>query len=85
MTQNLANSGVVCRYAGLLEATMSRHVPKVCPIESKELLDFCADSGYNCRLEPSGSLLMPPEYNVGMTDWERSLRLRWARCQQHSC
>ena len=63
---------------------MSRHVPKVCPIESKELLDFCADSGYNCRLEPSGSLLMPPEYNVGMTDWERSLRLRWARCQQSS-
>lgn len=55
---------------------MSRHVPKVGPIESEELLDFCADSGYNCRLEPSGTLLMPPEYNVGMTDWERSLRLR---------
>jgi hypothetical protein len=64
------------RYAGLLEAAMSRHVPKVGPIDSKELLDFCADSGYNCRLEPSGTLLMPPEYNVGMTDWERSLRLR---------
>ena len=66
----------VCRYAGLLEAAMSRHVPKVGPIDSKELLDFCADSGYNCRLEPSGTLLMPPEYNVGMTDWERSIRLR---------
>jgi hypothetical protein len=64
------------RYAGLLEAAMSRHVPKVGPIDSKELLDFCADSGYNCRLEPSGTLLMPPEYNVGMTDWERSIRLR---------
>jgi hypothetical protein len=63
------------RYSGLLEATMT-HVPKVSPIESKELLDFCADSGYNCRLEPRGSLLMPPDYNVGMTDWERSLRLR---------
>ena len=68
----------LCRYAGLLEAAMSRHVPKVGPIESEELLDFCADSGYNCRLEPSGTLLMPPEYNVGMTDWERSLRLRLA-------
>lgn len=64
------------RYAGLLEAAMSRHVPKVGPIDSKELLDFCSDSGYNCRLEPSGTLLMPPEYNVGMTDWERSIRLR---------
>ena len=55
---------------------MPRHMPKVGPIEPSELLDFCADSGYNCRLEPSGTLLMPPEYNVGMTDWERSLRLR---------
>ena len=66
-----------CRYAGLLEAAMPRHMPKVGPIEPNELLDFCADSGYNCRLEPSGTLLMPPEYNVGMTDWERSLRLRY--------
>lgn len=65
-----------CRYAGLLEAAMLCHVPEVSPIESKDLLDFCADSGYNCRLEPAGTLLIPPEYNVGMTDWERSLRLR---------
>lgn len=64
------------RYAGLLEAAMLCHIPEVSPIESKDLLDFCADSGYNCRLEPAGTLLIPPEYNVGMTDWERSLRLR---------
>jgi hypothetical protein len=63
------------RYAGLLEATMD-HVPSVCPIEPAELLDFCTDSGYSYRVEAQGSLLIPPDYYVGMTDWERSLRLR---------
>ena len=43
-TTDSLSSGHVCRYAGLLEAAMSRHVPKVGPIDSKELLDFCADS-----------------------------------------
>lgn len=63
------------RYSGLLEATMD-HVPSVCPIEPSELLDFCTDSGYSYRVEANGSLLIPPDYYVGMTDWERSLRLR---------
>ena len=65
------------RYAGLLEATMD-HVPSVCPIEPAELLDFCTDSGYSYRVEAQGSLLIPPDYYVGMTDWERSLRLRYS-------
>lgn len=52
------------------------HVPNVMPIEPRELLEFCCDAGYNCRLEPRGSWFTPPDYNVGMTDWERSLRLR---------
>ena len=56
------------------------YVPSVCPIEPRELLDFCADSGYHCRLEPRGSLLIPPDYNVGVTDWERSIHLRYACC-----
>ncbi len=64
-----------CRYCTLLQATMP-HVPNVMPIEPKELLEFCSDAGYNCRLEPRGSWFTPPDYNVGMTDWERSLRLR---------
>lgn len=63
------------RYAGLLEATME-HLPHVCPIEPRELLEFCLDSGYSCRLEADGSHLIPPNYNVGVTDWESSLRLR---------
>lgn len=65
------------RYASLLEATME-HMPHVCPIEPSELLDFCTESGYTYRLESQGSLLIPPDYNVGMTDWERSIRLRYA-------
>ena len=64
-----------CRYAGLLEATME-HVPSVCPIEPHELLEFCVNSGYKCRMEARGTLLIPPDYNVGLTDWERSVRLR---------
>lgn len=66
-----------CRYAALLEATME-HCPHVCSIPPAELMAFCSDSGYRCRLELEGSLLMPPEYNVHVTDWERSLRLRCA-------
>ncbi|KAF8061355.1 DTX44 [Scenedesmus sp. PABB004] len=63
------------RYAALLEATME-HCPHVCSIPPTELMAFCGDSGYRCRLELAGSLLMPPDYNVHVTDWERSLRLR---------
>lgn len=60
------------------------HVPHVSPINVQELLDFCEDSGYKCRLEPRGTLLLPPDYNIGMTDWERSLRLRCARADRMS-
>eukprot|EP00887_Chlorella_sp_A99_P002858 scaffold6.g2858.t1 len=63
------------RYACLLEATMD-HEPTVWPIEWGDLLEFCNSAGYRLRLEPGGSLLIPPDYNVGMTDWEKSLRLR---------
>ena len=66
---------LLCRYAGLLEASLE-HVPHVSPITVQELLDFCEDAGYKCRLEPRGTLLLPPDYNIGLTDWERSLRLR---------
>lgn len=69
------NEDDASRYSTLLEATMD-HEPTVWPIEWGELLDFCNTSGYRCRLEPAGSLLIPPDYNVGMTDWEKSLRLR---------
>ncbi|DBB14354.1 TPA: hypothetical protein ACH3X3_004655 [Trebouxia sp. C0006] len=63
------------RYASRLEATMER-APNVVPITPSELLEFCKESGYNCRLEQGGSMLSPPDFNVDITDWERSLRLR---------
>jgi len=66
------------RYAALLEAAMD-HIPMVCNIRPDELLDFCAESGYECRMEPRGSLLIPPNVNVTTTDWERSMRLRDGR------
>jgi hypothetical protein len=69
------NEDDALRYSTLLEATMD-HEPTVWPIEWGELLEFCNSAGYRCRLEPAGSLLIPPDYNVGMTDWEKSLRLK---------
>lgn len=63
------------RYSTLLEATMD-YVPTVFPIQYGELTEFCNDAGYRCRIEPRGSLLIPPDHNVGLTDWEKSLQLR---------
>jgi hypothetical protein len=50
--------------------------PTVIALEPRELLDFCKDSNYSYRLEADGSLLIPPDYYVAITDWERSIRLR---------
>lgn len=66
------------RYAGLLEASME-HSPTVIGLEPSELVDFCKDSNYSYRVEADGSLLIPPDYYVGITDWERSIRLREGR------
>ena len=52
------------------------HKATVCPIVWEELLEFCNSCNYRCRLEPRGSLLIPPEFNVSVTDWEKSNRLR---------
>ena len=66
-----------CRYATLLEASMA-HAPQVSSIKVPELLEFCADAGHRFRLEATGTLLIPPSFNVMVTDWERSIRLRSA-------
>ncbi len=55
---------------------MMEHAPMVCSIPPAELLSFCEEAGYCCSLEAAGSILIPPDCNVGITDWERSLRLR---------
>lgn len=66
------------RYCALVEATMERSLcPSVAGLPPPELDAFCRDQGYSCRLELAGSLLMPPETRVvGLTEWERALRLR---------
>jgi len=65
-------------HAALVEATMERSLcPSVAGLPPPELDAFCRDQGYSCRLELAGSLLMPPETRVvGLTEWERALRLR---------
>uniref|UniRef100_A0A061RLV0 Uncharacterized protein n=1 Tax=Tetraselmis sp. GSL018 TaxID=582737 RepID=A0A061RLV0_9CHLO len=65
------------RYAGLLEAVMVWK-PTVHSITPVELVEFVLDSGLDCRLQPRGSHIFPPDWNVpvGMTDWERKRRLR---------
>lgn len=54
------------------------HTPSVCTLPALELVRFCQDAGHKCRLEPQGSLLIPPDLSVGVTDWERAM---WLRCE----
>lgn len=68
------------RYATQLEASMD-HSPTVFPIDWSELVNFCYGAGYKCRTEARGTLLMPPDHNVGLTDWEKALHLRQGRFQ----
>ncbi|KAK9855786.1 hypothetical protein WJX84_005674 [Apatococcus fuscideae] len=63
------------RYATVL-AAQTRHVGKVCAMAPRELLAFCVDAGYNCRLEPQGTLLTPPEIEAPISEWERTVKLR---------
>jgi hypothetical protein len=63
------------RFATLLEATMV-HKPSVFSISWGDVTDWCNESNTRCRLEPAGSLFIPPEANVGVTDWERALALQ---------
>ena len=53
------------------------HAPQVSAIQVPELIDFCAEAGHQFRLEAAGTLLIPPSFNVTVTDWERSIRLRY--------
>lgn len=63
------------RFSTLLEASLS-HVPTVFPMTWSEITEWCNENNTRCRLETSGSLLLPPDSNVNVTDWERTLRLQ---------
>ena len=73
----------MCRYSTALEATGISHTPHCMPIDVAELQDFCRDSGYNVRLERSGTFFTPPSFNVHLTDWERAARLRCLQLYWH--
>jgi hypothetical protein len=63
------------RFATMLEASLG-HEPTVFPIAWADITEWCDDNDTRCRLEPAGSLIMPPSSNLGVTDWERLLSLR---------
>lgn len=57
---------------------MDPHTPRVLSLPTDELIDFCMERGYRCKVERQGTGLSPPEKNVDLTDWERAQRLRCA-------
>lgn len=63
------------RFVTLLEPSLT-HKPSVFSISWCEVTEWCEENNTRCRLEPAGSLLIPPEANVGVTDWERALALQ---------
>lgn len=63
------------RFATLLEASL-RHQPAVYSTSWSDIREWCAENNAKCRLEQEGSLLIPPESNVSVTDWERALALQ---------
>lgn len=63
------------RFATFLEASLY-FVPSIMPISWGDMTDWCNENNARCRLEPRGSLLIPPEAHVGVTDWERSMALQ---------
>ncbi len=63
------------RFATLLEASL-RHQPAVYSTTWGDITDWSKENAARCRLEPPGSLLLPPESNVSVTDWERALALQ---------
>jgi hypothetical protein len=70
-----ANEVDAQRFATLLEASLKHH-PAVYSTSWGDITEWCEENNAKCRLEPSGSLLIPPESNVSVTDWERALALQ---------
>jgi hypothetical protein len=57
------------RYSLLLEA-QDFFEPKVEPIDSEEVEQFCRQADYDSRFVESGQLEIPPEKNVEELGWE---------------
>lgn len=72
------------RYAGLLEA-QDFPMPTVEALDRLEMEQFCAESGYEARVVPSGFLpqsaedrllIAPPEANMDVSSWQEQADLQ---------
>lgn len=61
------------RFGGLLEA---QDFPpcSVEGFESEEIEEFCRSASYEAKHVQTGTLVMPPEQNLEMTDWDPNTR-----------
>lgn len=57
------------RYALLLEA-QDFPTPTVEAMDSEEIEAFCRSADYDCEIVTEGKLEIPPEKNIGETDWK---------------
>lgn len=57
------------RFGVMLEA-QDFPVPTVEEFDSEEIEEYCQSADYDCKLIPSGALIMPPETNVEETEWQ---------------
>jgi hypothetical protein len=57
------------RFGVLLEA-QDFNSPTVEVFDREEIEDFCQSTDYDCKLVPEGTLAMPPETNVEVTNWQ---------------
>lgn len=57
------------RFGVMLEA-QDFPTPTVEAFEEEEIMEFCQEADYECRLIAQGTLVLPPETNVDETDWQ---------------
>ncbi|MEO0350684.1 MAG: DUF3110 domain-containing protein [Cyanobacteria bacterium P01_A01_bin.15] len=67
------NEDDAMRFGGLLEA---QDFPPctVEEFESEEIEEFCRSANYEAKHVETGTLVMPPEQNLEMTDWDPETR-----------
>ena len=62
------NEDDAIRFGLMLEA-QDFPAPTVEAFDEQEIEEFCQEAGFDCKLVPSGALMVPPETTVGKTDW----------------
>ena len=56
---------------GLMLEAQDFPAPTVEAFDEQEIEEFCQEAGFDCKLVPSGALMMPPETTVDKTDWNQ--------------